>query len=794
MKAKLFSRLTRRTIFSNFRQFVSVILIVLLATMLLSGFITNSSILETSIDRYFSETNLADLWLYVDGVSEQDEEFLKSNDITYNKRLYMELSGRIEEKNIQNHIKVYVADEESKSYSGVAISNPYWEAGLRGCLIDKRVASDMGLELGYDQLEFSYDFEANIMGMPITVPIDLAFTITGTMSLDECADTYSSWPVYIDEAIFKDTLYKALVAAAAERGWAISYEQVSQFVPLPFNQILVKTENTKETSELLSEYFEGSDTKLVYLFTRDQIESVVLLSAEIDQSKKMIYVFPIIFLIVSVLVILTTINQLVIQERQRIGTLKSIGIRDGLVLYHYSKYGAVLCLLGSVLGIVLGVLIIPNIMFIKYNLVYSIPSDYVKLNVPIWWLLLVLAAMVIMGFVVSLSACFNILHKKPTECLRQDIGHVTKLRNKKNKKKRNLPIPIKMAARNLRLKPIRLTMVTIGIAGCMALLLCGFGIGDTLTHSINSDMGETFYYDISSSYTEAQQEEFLGELEANQSVEFYEKVDTYFVEALAGDRVKNISVYQICENSKFTKIQLSGDEAWISKEIAGALGVGVGDEIEVSLAGSKCRVKIDNIIDTCAINGLFVCRDLGLNGKLATKNVWIKSKDISNEFIRQLNSINGTDGAMSMQQKRDSAFDKVSSIDLMTSTLETFAILLAIIVLFNLIFLIIKERTREIATLKVLGTGLFDISLTIFYEIMFMATFGSILGMCLGFPLLILVLKINKVEIINYLYYISPLSFVYAILIIFLTIFVVCALSTIKVKKINMIESLKSVE
>lgn len=794
MKSNLFRKLTLRTIKANIRQFLSVILIVLLSTMLLSGFITNSSTLDSSINKYFEETNLADLWLFTDGVNVSDEQFLIDNKISFNKRLYLETSAKIEEKKIQNTTKIYVLDSKSILNNGSAISEPYLEAGLAGCLIDKNVAKDRGIEIGFDEIEFSYTLSTEIAGQQVEVPINMKFIITGTMSLDECADTYSSWPVFIDDELFLDAYHSAIISAADELGMHLTSSMASEMFTLPVNQILIKTNSVSETKDLIENYYKTSDSNLFYIFDRNQIESVVLLNAEIEQSRKMIYVFPIIFVIVSILIILTTIDQLVIQERTRIGTLKSIGIPDKRVLYQYSRYGAVLCLIGSVIGIILGVIIIPNIMFIKYNLVYSLPSDFIKLNIPFVWLIVVLVTMVMMGFIVALSACFKILHKKPVECLKQDIGNTAKIKGKIRKNSKKLPLSIRMAARNLKLKPVRAVMVTIGIAGCMALLLCGFGIGNTLTHSINSDLGNTFKYDISSTYLESNRDKFFAELNENKNIEFYEEVDIFYVETMNGKNVKNISLYKIQEQSKLTDIKISSGEAWISKAIADNLKANIGSIISVSSGGKTTSVKVTNIIETSIINGVFVADDLGFNTELASHGVWIKSNDISKEMLDKLNSLNGTDGASSMQQLKDSAFSKVSSIDLMTTTLETFAILLAVIVLFNLIFLIIKERVRELATLKVIGVGLFNILLTIFFEVLFMAIFGSILGMILGYPLLMLVLFINKVEIVNYLYYLSPLSYIWALLIIFLTIVVVTALCIVRVRRINMIESLKSVE
>lgn len=783
---KLFRKLTFRTVKSNFKQFISVILIVFLGVMLLSGFITNSYTLKKSINRYFDSTNLAKTWLYVDKVTAADEEFFTSNNINYDKRLYIETSADIKDKTASGNAKIYV--------SKGTISNPYVESGIRGCLIDKNVAESYGLDITFDYITFSISRE---LAPGVSVDLDLEFNISGTMSLDECADTYSAWPVFIEEGTFLSELNSKLEsklvdlddetkATLAALGVSASSFELSQ---VPYNQILL-TSDDEETLAKVNSYYENSETNLFYTLDRDSVESVVLLSSEITQSRRMIYVFPVIFLIVSILVILTTIDQLILQEKQKIGTLKSLGVPDRKILRHYSKFGAILCMIGALFGIVLGVLIIPRIMFIKYNLVYSIPSDYVSLKVPFLWLALVLVGIILLGYLVSLLTCYKILHKKPIECLRYDVGAKSSKFSKNKGKFKKVPLSIKMATRNIKLKPARTLMATLGIAGCVALLLCGFGIGNTLSHSVNNDYGKVFKFDVSTTFASENFEENLTQMQGLNSYELYER---YYAEASFENKIKNVTVYSIEPNSKFTDFHLESGEAFVSKSVADSFGLKVGQEIEMSVGGVSERVTVSVIGETSVMNGIYVAKPLPFSSVYETSSAWISCED-PNEAVKFINSINGTNSAKTMQDLIDSANSKISSINLMTNTLEFFAIMLAVIVLLNLIFLILKERTRELATLKVLGKDMINITLSIYFEVLFMVIIGLIFGMALGYPLLVLVLMVNKVEVVNFLYHINILSYFLTVLIVLLTQILMTAFSYIKVKKINMIESLKSVE
>ncbi len=789
MEDKIFRKLTRRTIRDNFKQFLSVILIVFLGTMLLSGFIANSSTLSSSVDRYFEKTCLAKTWLYVSGINDDDiafyDELSSTSNFQYQERLYVETSASIQDSTASGNAKIYVSNQD------VLVSKPYIESGIIGCLIDKNVAKSNDIAVTFDYIVFSISQSVYIEDVGfVNLDLDLKFNITGTMSLDECADTYSAWPVYIDETIFLAELNTEIKAACACLGYTSEMlDALNVGVDkVPYNQILLSTDEESVLDQIES-YYQTSSSSLVQVLDRNLVESVVLLNSEVSQSKKMIYVFPVIFMVVSILVILTTIDQLVLQEKQKIGTLKSIGIKDRKILRHYSKFGAILCFIGAILGIVLGVLVIPKIMFIKYNLVYSIPIDYVSLKIPFLWLLLVLLGVVLLGYIISLFTCRQILHKKPIECLRFDLG-VKSSRFKKTKGKyKNVPLSLKMATRNIKLKPVRTLMATIGIAGCVALLLCGFGIGNTLTYSINNDYGKVFSFDVQTTYAA---DDFENNLNDN-NFENYELYKRFYAETASNSAQKNVSVYIISPNSAFTSFKLDEGGVFMSKSVASSLGVNVGDSITVSCGAVTTSVQISQIGETSVMNGIYVAGNLGFSELYATNGAWFASNN-PDELVEQLNLINGTNSAKTMNELKDSANSKISSINLMTNTLKFFAIMLAIIVLLNLIFLILKERTRELATLKVLGKDMFNITLSIYFEVLFMVILGLIVGMVFGYPLLVLVLTVNKVEVVNFIYHLSFSSFIWTILLVILTHALMTVFCYFKVKKINMIESLKSVE
>jgi ABC-type lipoprotein release transport system permease subunit len=194
----------------------------------------------------------------------------------------------------------------------------------------------------------------------------------------------------IDKDLFLDRVKEKL----AEK--IVGFDE-NLFEGISYNQILLKTDNVEQTSTIIKNYYESGATssKLVYMHGREEVESVNLLKEEVIQSQKMIYVFPIIFLVVAVLIILTTIDQLIMQEQKKIGILKACGVPNKKILRHYSLYGAILCTIGAGLGVILGLVLIPEVMFSRYGTIYSIPEDYIKLQIPVWWLVALTISMII---------------------------------------------------------------------------------------------------------------------------------------------------------------------------------------------------------------------------------------------------------------------------------------------------------------------------------------------------------------------------------------------------------------
>ncbi len=749
-------KMTAREIAKNFLQYLSMIVITMLAVTLFCGFVSNAKTLEGAIEKYKKDSNISDLVVQTSLLSQADYTYFDESGLDIEYRIYVE--GKVNGLSA----KIYVGKGE--------ITSPIVSSGESGVLIDKQVAERENIKIG-DTVTMTFN------GM------EHDFVITGLMTFIEVANTYSVCPIYLTEDALLSTL-----------------NLPKELLRMVYNQVLIKTPDIEKTRADIKEYFEAKTTNnLLYVFDENSFEGVVSLQSEVDQSLKMIYVFPVIFLLVSVLVILTTISQLILRERTNIGTLKAIGIANKQILFHYASFGVVLCLIGGLIGVILGPQIVTNVMRIKYNLVYSFPKISGVVYSPIWSVI----AIVIISFlsaIIGVCVASSVIKEQPADCMRPlppRESFLVKMSTKhfngnSEKQESSKNLSFKMAIRNIFIKPSRAFMTIIGIAGCVALLVCSFGIGDTINNSVDVELKKNYFYDVSATYadsSEASLVSHLEELKASGDIDAFETFKSFYV-TVAGDNVDDIFVYCYKPNSVFTKIDVSNSQVCLSKSLSESLNIGVGDEIKLTFGGNKATFKIDKVVETAVTNGLFVDTDI-FDSFQHTNNLWVKAKD-PNKAKEQI--LDFVASATTNQDLKDHVENMISSIDTIKLTLMAFAIALSVVVLYNLSLLNVKERNRDIATLKVLGFSNGQIGASLLYEIMILATLGTLVGLLLGYPILYLVLSINKVEVINYIFSIKFVSYLYSALISILTALAINLLFMPVIRKVNMIVSLKSVE
>lgn len=792
---------TRRDILKNWKQFLTIIVIAGLAVCLFCGFIANASVLQNRVNRLYNDGNIADLWVYTGAYDNTDKDGLSAVegvDLVESRLIHSGFYG-------STAINSMVVDTDNKISKYASIVE-----GEVGVMIEKSFAEANDVNVG-DIFVFSYPLSAVPSAVDVTFAaavlpekhnvladeyLNITFTISGIMTHPECVESghFSTSYLYTDRATYLTAIQEAIAENYAATYVPLIISNVISPLCNP-NQYVIKADEDVKIKDLTANvqgYFSDKDTSnLIACFNVDNLATNASVMSDITQAKKMTLVFPVIFFLVALLIILTTTSQIILRERMQIGTMKAIGLTNKEILLHYITLNIVLCTIGFVIGIVIGPFLIPVIMNQKYKMLFSLPE--LKFVFPILEVVITYLVFCIAVGLVSYSICKNEIRKLPAESMRPASPPAQKktIVDKLNKKDK-LPMSTVMAFRNIKVKKSRSIMVVVGIIGCIALLICGFGIDDTLKYGVKNDLKGLYPNDISVSYAT---NGATTALEGIDGIEYYENY-TNLPTTLIAKKSYQTMIRVVDDDSKIFTLEYDKTKIAMSSKVAKEMGVKAGDAITFTVLGVDYTAEIAVTFQAFYYHGIVVSSSQYSELANLKNYAWVNLTDTANANAIKDNIVALTEvsSAITEADFESQVNDALSSISLMTTTLKVFAILLAIVVLYNIALLNYRERQRDIATLKVLGFNKREIANSLILEIMFLTIIGAVVGCFLGLPMTMLVLSINETPVVNFLYHVNFLSYVYSILLTVGTSLIINIILANLTDKVQMVESLKSYE
>lgn len=762
-----------REIKSNFKSYLSVILIAALAVTLFTGIWANYRDFQDKLNEIYTVSSMCDGMITMNSADEDVENFLKEKSVTYQKRIFA--TAKVDGKSV--YIATFSADDKlDLPYSSSVKVDEY------GVYADENFAKNH---------KCGEDFNVTT---DISLAENVTLNLTGTIIHPESLgnSVYNPSFIYVGKKALVKSLaisldkYKTLFGYTDEafekfiEGYLADYE----------NQYLIKSADATSLIDEAKTKFSGKDS-FVYALKRSNLPTNVTIEADVTQAKQLLYIFPVIFYLVALLIILTSVSQLINREQKNIGILKALGYSKIEILWHYTDVFIVLGLIGSAMGILLGPAIIPKVMGVKYGILYQLPK--IRTAFFRWEYLASLAILVVIILLTSVFACLDSINKVPAVSLRGDNSvKMTLTSLSKFKIFGKVSLSVRMAFRNMRRKISRSLMVILGVAGCSALLLCGFGVENTINYGLDLELGHYTPYDVTVSYSDGLSH--FDDITALDGVVAVDEYAKYSVTA-QGEKVLSSYVYVMPSVPKIIDFGYDDNSVLVSSKLAKDIGVSAGDNVSFVYEGVTFTAKVTGIIDLCITQGIIISEYLFAETYFPPTGAFVKTK--SGFAAANAESIAGEKGILSattMSDMRLRADEVLSSIRVMTMTIRIFAILLAVVVLYNLALLNFKERTKDIATLKVLGFSRFEIASSFIIEIIALTFFGSLIGLTLGYPLLYAVLSINETPLICYIYHIASNSYLYTVLLTCGTSFAINLFFAFLTNKVRMVESLKSVE
>ena len=527
-------------------------------------------------------------------------------------------------------------------------------------------------------------------------------------------------------------------------------------------------------------------------------------------------VFPVFFILVAGLVCLTTMSRMVEEERTQIGTMKALGYGSGAIVSKYLIYSISASLIGCVLGLSVGFQLFPTIIIGVYRTMYTIPDPMTpfRWDYAFWCTL----AAVVCTSAAALVSCRKELRSVPAQLMRPKAPKSGKrvLLERIPMIWKRLSFTYKVTLRNVFRYKRRAFMTIIGVAGCTALMVAGFGIKHAIGAIVTRQYGEIFCYDgiaaldeVDETEKDAALDEILnhalvddGLLAVQDTIDVSNETKTLEVYLVVPEQTEGLEDYIVLRDRKTQEpLTLVENQLIVNEKLAKVMGWSVGDTVLLNDEDLSGQATISAITENYTLNYVYMLPTTYENvfGRAVDYNTVLfdmtelgedKESQLSQDLLEN-ETILGLSYASSGNEK---FMDMVNSLDIIVWVLIASAGLLAIIVLYNLANININERVRELATIKVLGFYDKEVSAYIYRENNISTALGILLGLLLGTILEQFALVVVEADNLMFAPDLPYTVFLYSALLTVLFAGLINIVIHFKLKKIDMVESMKSVE
>lgn len=650
---------------------------------------------------------------------------------------------------------------------------------------------------------------------------------TAKEQLDKAAEELSSAKLWL--GVEKENGQKQLDEAAAELSKAYKTLRDSEKQLADgwdeYNDGLAKYEEAKaESDQKLADARQqilDAEKKVAklkkptwYVFTRKDNPGFNTYESDAYRIENVCKIFPVFFFLVAILVCLTTMTRMVEEERTQIGTLKALGYSKAAIASKFIVYSALASLSGSVVGIAAGSFIFPTVIYSAYEMLYKTPA--LKLQpMPEVWVLVTLCAL-ICTTAAALMACMAELRSNPAALMRPKAPKAGKrvLLEKIPFIWKRLSFTRKVTVRNLFRYKKRIFMTILGIAGCTALTMAGFGIYSSISVILDKQYSEIFNYDLivvldsdAGEYTLETVDKALEEDEnTTENVELYMKSlsykgigDTSLV--VAKDTTKLADVVKFNDRVTGDPFELTDDGVIITERFAELSGLSAGDEFTFTCGGEEITAKVSAVTENYTLHFVYMTENLyeKLCGAKPPYNTYFTiMKDTGDEAQKEMGerlmSLDGVQALSFVKDNRESFGNTVKNLNYVVILIIVSAAMLAFVVLYNLTNINITERIREIATIKVLGFYDNEVSAYVFRENILLTLIGDAIGLGAGVWLHRFVIQVAQTDSVMFGRTLPLWCFAAAFVLTLIFALLVDFIMHFRLKKVSMVESLKSVE
>ena len=819
MKTKLLKHIFMK-IKDNYKRFLSLICMAFLGVGFYAGIQSSSPDMLKTLDNFYDENNVYDISV-ISNVGLTDDDLLKLSRIKN-----VELAINIQEKDsyleIEENNYVVKLIEYNSQMNNVYIKEGRLPKNNNEVSVDNALLENNNLKLG-DSITIDgkkYSIVGNVIS-PLYFSAERPNSNLGSGKVDYYIYVYNG---SLDLEAYSN-IYITVKGAKKYLTNSDSYKKLINNVKNDIDLIKDKQQDIRY-DELYSDIIETSEmygisideSKFIkpkwYIYDRlDNTSYKELINAS-DNLKKIGNIFPIIFFAISVLVSLISMMRMIEEDRVENGTLKSLGYNSFHITLKYVIYSLLATTIGSSVGAIFGSYMIPSVIWNIYKKIFFIPkfiyllkSDYNALG--LWICILCICG-------TSIIVCIKNLREVPANLMRPKAPKSGKkiLLERINFIWKKLKFSDKITIRNIFRYKSRVITTILGIAGCTALILAGFGLKDSIKDVTDFQFNNIIKYDKLLMTNESINHiDIEKELLNDDKVENFTNVNTQSIKVLFNEQQQEVTMITPDDfNNIFNSISLidlktnniidniSDNSCIISEKTAKLLDIDVGDKISLlDNDNNKYDIKVSYIIKNYINQYLYINKNtynnLFKDYKINSVLISLKDEDKnSKEFDKKYISNGYALTIVDNDDIKSSMNDMLSSIDSIVAILIIAAASLAFVVLYNLSNINISERKREIATLKVLGFYPSEVDKYINRETVLLTILGIGIGLLFGSYLSHFIISTCEPDYIMFDRHVYTLSYFYSLFITVIFTIIVTIVTHFNLKKINMVTSLKNVE
>lgn len=789
-----------RDVLKNKSQFITILLMVMVGVMVYAGIEAYMDGMTDTANRFYTKNNLPDVNVIGTSFTKDDLNDIKSIDNVVDAERKLTLTMNDAKENDKSYL-VNVIEENNISKFYVKDGTSF-DKEKGGVWLDYFYAKENNIKVG-DKISFKYEkyvFNEKVNGL-IYVP-DHVYDVKDESQIMPNHKTYGF--LYMSsnelEGFIKDEAKNKL---SSKLGKNLSDEEFNKLNPtfnfednIPYNYVMVDVKTKKDVNKVKDEIEKRVENAKATI-SIEKTSSYAMYQGEIDEGAAYVGIFSGLFLFIAMLSVITTMTRIIKNQKLEIGTLKALGFSKYKITIHYVGYGFWVALLGALLGILLGRYFLGSVFLNIEMSFFEMPEGRVFIK-PLTYVASLLV--VIITSIITFLTCYKELRKKPADSLRNELPSVNEKSLNITTKGifKNMSFSSKWNLRDIIRNKFRTITGVIGIVGCCTLIVCALGMLNSMNNFIKIQFDDLYNFDYKLNLKENVKQSRIDELtnkygnNTSMTINIEIKYDnddreanTLFVDDSNGYvRFAN-------KDYKFKTLDRN-DGVYVTYKFSDKYNLKIGDKISWRVYGSKTyyKSKIVGYIRDPEVQGVTATRSyiesIGINYK---PDSIYTNKDLKN--VKQINGVNVVQG---IDELKTAIKSMLSMMREMIIIIILFAILLGVVIIYNMGILSYSEKEYQFATLKVLGFNSRKIKNIFTKQNSIICIISTIIGLPLGYFLTSYLFKVCLDENYDFGVYIKPITYVLAFIGTYLVSYFVSKFLARRINKIDMVSSLKSNE